>query len=164
MALFYLSLGSNLGDREAHLAHARERIVSDFERARFSPLYETEPVGVRDQPWFLNQTVEARTSRTPESLLQWGRTLETERGRTRQAPGGARTLDVDVLLYDDRVLEGPSLILPHPRLLERRFVLVPLMDLAPELRIPPSGITVRGALDRLGEDAAVRPFRGRDAQ
>ncbi len=158
MTRFFLSLGSNLGDRAASLAVARARISAEFPGARFSPLYETEPVGRKDQPWFLNQGVEARSDRDPESLLQWARSLEADLGRTRDVPKGPRTLDVDILLCGDRVIDRPSLTLPHPRLLERRFVLVPLFDLDPDLKVPPLGITVSDALRRLSDVPVVRPF------
>lgn len=158
MPTAFLSLGSNLGDRAGHLAFARDRMTREFHASRFSPVYETEPVGWRDQPWFLNQVAEVRTELDPDSLLQWARRLESERGRIREFPQGPRTLDVDLLLYDDRVMNGPALTLPHPRLLERRFVLTPLSDLAPDRRIPPDGLPVRAALERLADDLVVRPL------
>jgi 2-amino-4-hydroxy-6-hydroxymethyldihydropteridine diphosphokinase len=155
-ATAYLSLGSNLGDRAGNLAMARERILREFPGARFSPVYETEPVEVEDQPWFLNQAVEVATGLTPGLLLQWAQNLETELGRKRGTPKGPRTLDVDILLYDDLVLEGVTLTLPHPRLLHRRHVLLPLSDLNPALRVPPDGILVTEALRNVADHAEIR--------
>jgi 2-amino-4-hydroxy-6-hydroxymethyldihydropteridine diphosphokinase len=156
MAVAYLSLGSNLGDRKKNLETARERIRGEFPGARFSPVYETEPVEVVDQPWFLNQAAEVTTGLAPELLLQWAQNLETELGRKREVPKGPRTLDIDILLYDDRVLDGITLTLPHPRLLHRRHVLLPLSDLDPKLKIPPSGIAVQDAIRELRDNASVR--------
>ncbi len=149
MALVYLSLGTNLGNRDQYLEQAREAIVKSFSLVRFSKVYETEPVEVTDQPWFLNQVAELRTDLAPETLLEWTRFLERQAGRQRETPKGPRTLDVDILLYDDWILDAEELALPHPRLEQRRHVLVPLMELAPERVLPVSQKTVQDALRQI---------------
>ncbi len=158
MALVYVSLGSNLGEREKFLAQARKAIEKSFALPRFSKVYETEPVDLLDQPWFLNQVAEFQTDLAPESLLEWVRALETQAGRQREAPKGPRTLDVDILLYDDWVLEAEELVLPHPRLEHRRHVLVPLAELAPDKHLPGSNQTVVEALKRVEDKSEVKPF------
>lgn len=115
-----------------------------------SSIYETEPQDVRDQPWFLNLVVEIATRLAPVELLARIHEVEAHLGRTRDVPKGPRTVDIDILFYDDRVIETSTLRIPHPRLAERRFVLEPLAELAPHLRHP---ITGRTAVEML---SAVR--------
>jgi 2-amino-4-hydroxy-6-hydroxymethyldihydropteridine diphosphokinase len=144
----YLSLGSNLGDREANLRAALERLAApDVRVARTSPVYETEPVDYTDQGWFLNLVVEAETGFSPVQLL--ARTIEIERalGRVRTVAKGPRTIDIDILLHGDAVVRSATLEIPHPRMAERRFVLAPLADLAPGLRHPVTHKTVREMLE-----------------
>ncbi len=127
----FLGLGSNLGDREARL---REAVAGLPDVVAVSPLYETEPVGgAPGQPLYLNAVVELRTDLGPRDLLERARALEEAAGRLRAEPAGPRTLDVDVLLVGDLRAEDPDLVVPHPRMYERRFVLAPLADIAPEL-------------------------------
>ncbi len=137
MKVAYIGLGSNLGDREDNLRAALERLA-EFGRVRVSSLRETEPVGVTDQPRFLNAAAELVTELSPQDLL--ARLLEIERelgrDRARERRWGPRTIDLDLLLYGDQVLDEPGLTVPHPRLDERRFVLEPLHELAPELSLP----------------------------
>jgi 2-amino-4-hydroxy-6-hydroxymethyldihydropteridine diphosphokinase len=147
VSLIYLSLGSNLGDREANLRAALVRLPPDVRVLRASPLYETAPVEFTAQPWFLNQVIEAETALLPMQLLARTAEIEHDLGRTRNIPKGPRTLDIDILLYDDRVIHSAVLEVPHPRIAERRFVLAPLADLAPDLRHPVTGLTVRQMLD-----------------
>ncbi|HEY5038315.1 MAG TPA: 2-amino-4-hydroxy-6-hydroxymethyldihydropteridine diphosphokinase [bacterium] len=156
--MVYLSLGSNLGDREKYLAQAREALMAEFDWVRFSWVYETEPVDLREQPWFLNQVVELKTDWTPESLLEWVQQLEKKLGRQRDVPKGPRTLDVDILLFDDVVREDPGLTIPHPRLTERRHVLVPLRDLASDLVLPHGGYSVRKALAEVKDHSQVKLY------
>ena len=158
MALVYLSLGSNLGDRMGYLNLAMSELLQTFRMVRFSKVYETEPVDLLEQPWFLNQVVEIRTERSPESLLEWARLLETKAGRQRDIPKGPRTLDVDLLLYDDLVADRPDLNLPHPRLEMRRHVLVPLREMDPGITLPRSGRTLQEALERVPDKAEVKPY------
>ena len=134
MATAYIGLGSNLGDRGENLRRALERLGA----ARVSTIRETDPVGVTEQPRFLNAVAELETDLPPRALLD--RLLEIERdlGRDRESEErwGPRAIDLDLLLYDDEVIDEPGLTVPHPRLAERRFVLEPLAELAPELVLP----------------------------
>jgi 2-amino-4-hydroxy-6-hydroxymethyldihydropteridine diphosphokinase len=155
----YLSLGSNLGDRECALRRAMDRLAgADFRIRRVSAIYETEPLEVRDQPWFLNLVLEAETELFPKQLLARIRKVELELGRRRLRAKGPRTIDIDILLYGDSVVETAELVIPHPRLRERRFVLEPLAELAPQLRHPLSRQTVAellaGTLDQTVRKAA----------
>jgi len=128
----YLSLGSNIGDRGEHLASAID-IVRDTDSYRVSSVYETEPVGGVAQDPYWNMVVELLTDATPRELLERARRAETARGRVREVHWGPRTLDVDVLLVGDERSDDPEIVVPHPRMYERSFVLVPLHELAPEL-------------------------------
>jgi len=133
----YLSLGSNLGDRERNLEQAIDLLAAAGLRiTRRSHIYETEPQDVRDQPWFLNLVVEAETDLFPKQLLAKLQQIEHQLGRKRIKPKGPRTIDIDILLYGNAVIETDELVAPHPRLPERRFVLEPLAELAPDLRWP----------------------------
>jgi 2-amino-4-hydroxy-6-hydroxymethyldihydropteridine diphosphokinase len=111
-----------------------------------SPVYETEPQDIVDQPWFLNQVVEAETSLFPRQLLTRLKRLEIEMGRRPGRAKGPRTIDIDILFYKDAVVSTPDLTIPHPGMAERRFVLEPLAELAPELRHPETGKTIREML------------------
>ena len=148
METIYLSLGSNLGDREANLRAAIERLEApDVRVVRTSPVYETEPVDYTGQRWFLNLAVEAETSLSPMELLARIGKIERALGRVRTVAKGPRTIDIDILLYGDAVVRSATLEIPHPRMAERRFVLAPLADLAPGLRHPVTHQTVREMLD-----------------
>lgn len=145
----YISLGSNLGDRAGHLKAALRMLgaAAGVEVRAASPVYETDPVGMREQPRFLNQVAEIETSLDPERLLDVLLSIEAALGRTRAGRWSPRTLDLDLLLYEDRILRSQRLEIPHPRMCERRFVLEPLADLAPDLRVPGrGGATVRELL------------------
>ena len=129
----FLGLGSNLGDRWEHLRTAVAALPAE-EVVGVSPVYETEPVGgPAGQPRYLNLVVELATQRSPRELLEVARTLESAAGRVRAERHGPRPLDVDVLLVGDVAVDEPDLVVPHPRMHERRFVLAPLADLAPDL-------------------------------
>lgn len=141
--LIYLALGSNLGDRLANLRGALERLSAvGVAISQESNIYETEPWGYADQPAFLNMVVEAATRLGPEALLSALKGIEKEMGRESSFRNGPRLIDLDILFYDDLVLDSPPLIIPHPRLHERSFVLVPLADVAPEHLHPLLGETV----------------------
>lgn len=146
----FLGMGSNLGDSRALLqaaVHAlRDEVVA------VSPLYETEPVGgPPGQQHYLNIVVEMNTTRTPRELLDRCRALEAAAGRTRGERWGPRTLDVDILLVDDLEVDEPGLVVPHPRMRERRFVMAPLADLAPEVVAPDWEDRVEGSVVRIGK-------------
>jgi 2-amino-4-hydroxy-6-hydroxymethyldihydropteridine diphosphokinase len=144
----YLSLGSNVGDREANLREALDRLPAAGVRVRrVSPVYETEPVDFTAQRWFLNLVAEAETELFPKQLLARLARIEVALGRVRAVAKGPRTLDIDILLYGQAVVRSPELQIPHPRMAERRFVLAPLADLAPDLRHPETRKTVREMLE-----------------
>jgi 2-amino-4-hydroxy-6-hydroxymethyldihydropteridine diphosphokinase len=147
----FIGLGSNLGDRRAELVRAVASLSRTGDVVAVSPLYETEPVGgPEDQPAYLNVVVELRTTDRPHRLLERCRALETAAGRVRTVRFGPRTLDADVLLVGDETVHDDDLVVPHPRMWERRFVLAPLADLAPEL-VPAEALSVAGgAVRRLG--------------
>ena len=138
----YLALGTNLGDRLANLEQARLALEAQVHLRTCSPIYETPPWGYLDQPSFLNQVVKGETDLSPHDLLATLQRLETELGRRPSLRNGPRLIDLDILFYDDLLLETPTLTIPHPRLPGRGFVLVPLADIAPALRHPATGQTV----------------------
>lgn len=159
---YFLCLGSNLGDRSGHLALAR-RLLGEkgVDVVRASSVYETEPVDDADQPWFLNQVIEVRTALDPASLLGTAKAIEAELGRVPGPPKGPRTMDVDILLAGGLVLETPDLAIPHPRLALRKFVLVPLAEIAPEARHPLLGRTIRELAAESPDRSRVVVFKGR---
>lgn len=150
MKTVYLSLGSNIGDRASNLRQAISQLnAAGIQVRRVSPAYETEPVDYTDQRWFLNLVVEAETDLFPRQLLARTAAIERALGRVRSAPKGPRTIDIDILLYGQARMRTTDLEIPHPRMAERRFVLAPLADLAPDLRHPASGRTIRELLEQL---------------
>jgi 2-amino-4-hydroxy-6-hydroxymethyldihydropteridine diphosphokinase len=159
MALAYLSLGSNVGDREAALREAIRRLETAGRVALVSSIYETEPVELTDQPWFLNCAVAVETDKTPEQLLTEILSIEEEMGRRRLQEKGPRNIDVDILLYDSAVVESPSLTIPHPAMHQRRFVLEPLAEIGPEARNPVVGRSVREMLEALPQGQTVRKIK-----
>jgi 2-amino-4-hydroxy-6-hydroxymethyldihydropteridine diphosphokinase len=156
MKLIYLSLGSNLGDRAAHLQRALvELAAAGIEPVRVSPFYQTEPVDYRPQPWFMNCVVEAKTEWLPLRLLSALQNIERKVGRRRGVPKGPRTIDLDILFYDNAVVRAPALTIPHPRMEERKFVLVPLAELAPDFRHPVTRKTVREMLSETPDRSQI---------
>ena len=139
----YLALGSNLGDRLANLKQAIASLTPQMEVKAKSAVYETPPWGYEDQPKFLNQVIKAKTYLEPEQLLKHLKRLEVALGRKESFPNGPRLIDMDILFYDDLVLNTGSLSIPHPRLHERGFVLLPLMDINPDLVHPVNKKSVR---------------------
>lgn len=146
MARVYLGLGTNLGDRASLLREALRRIEDVAEIEAVSGVWRTEPVGYRDQPDFWNLVTRARTDLEPEPLLSALLEIEKALGRVRSFPNAPRPIDIDLLLYDDRRISTPALTVPHPRMLERGFVLRPLAELDPDLRHPVTGEPIAEAL------------------
>jgi 2-amino-4-hydroxy-6-hydroxymethyldihydropteridine diphosphokinase len=153
----YFSLGSNLGDRLENLRRGMQLFCGEgIALRRTSSIYETEPVDNRDQAWFLNCVAEVLPTLEPLALLRRLQRIENQLGRERTVPKGPRTLDIDILLYGDTVMQTEELTLPHPRMLQRRFILEPLRELAPTLRLPGTGLTVEEAYRQLRDPAQVR--------
>lgn len=147
-----IALGSNLGDRASHLAFALDRLRALLPDLRSSSFLDTDPVGVGAQPVFLNGAAAGSTHLSARELLEFLLATERERGRLRPFQGAPRTLDLDLVLYGDRVIIEPGLAVPHPRFRERAFVLAPLAEIAGEMKDPVTGLTV-GALWKRLQDA-----------
>lgn len=147
----FVGIGSNLGDRKAGIEQAVARLERDIGPAELSPLYESEPQLVRDQPWFLNAVARLRTRADPFRLLEILLAIERSLGRDRsvERSKGPRPLDLDMVLYGRRIIDTAELELPHPSYRDRRFVLQPLLDLAPELRDPRDGALLAERLPQL---------------
>ena len=141
--IVYLALGTNLGDRLANLKQAIASLTPQMEVKAKSQVYETPPWGFEDQPKYLNQVIKVNTYLEPEPLLKHLKRLEVALGRQESFPNGPRLIDIDILFYDDLVVNKPLLVIPHPRMQERGFVLLPLMDIAPNLIHPVSRKSVR---------------------
>jgi 2-amino-4-hydroxy-6-hydroxymethyldihydropteridine diphosphokinase len=154
--LVYLSLGSNVGDRAAHLNSAIRRLNTLGKVITVSSFYETEPVELTAQPWFLNCVVELDTEKMPKQLLAAILDIEKEMGRKRIEKKGPRTLDIDILLFGDSIVKAKGLAIPHPTMQDRRFVLEPLSEIAPEVRHPVLKKTVCELRDALPPGQAVR--------
>ncbi|MHB0870391.1 MAG: 2-amino-4-hydroxy-6-hydroxymethyldihydropteridine diphosphokinase [Chloroflexota bacterium] len=155
----YLALGSNVGDRLANLRQAVDLLSSTtgLSVLRAAGVYETEPVGVRDQPWFLNTVVELSTGLSPQELLAAVKGVERSVGRTPTYRWGPREIDVDILLYEGAAVSSDELTIPHPRMRERLFVLLPLRDLCPEWR-DAEGAGIDELIERNRGTAEVRPY------
>jgi len=154
--LAYLSLGSNVGDRDSHLREAIRRLETVGRVTAVSSFYETEPVEVTDQAWFLNCAVVLETTKAPERLMTELLEIEQEMGRRRTLDKGPRGIDMDILLFGDAIVKSLALTIPHPAMQQRRFVLEPLAEIAPEVRHPVLKKTVRELLDALPAGQAVR--------
>ena len=154
----YLGLGSNLGDREQNLARAIDLLAQRVKIEKSSSLYVTEPVDYGDQPLFLNAVCCVRTSLTPDELLGLAKRIEAALGRKPSFRNGPRPIDIDILFYGDSVVDLPHLTIPHPRLPERAFALVPLAEIAPNLVHPLSGQTVKEMVAQLKDVNGVRKW------
>jgi len=157
--LVYLSLGSNVGDREAHLRDALARLGATGRVIAVSSFYETEPVEFTHQPWFLNCAVALETGQTPQQLMTALLAIEEEMGRRRVQKKGPRSIDIDILLFDDVVMDSKDLVIPHPAMHERRFVLEPLAEIAPDVIHPVLKKMISELRDALAAGQAVRKIK-----
>jgi 2-amino-4-hydroxy-6-hydroxymethyldihydropteridine diphosphokinase len=155
----YLSLGSNVGDREAQLRAALDRLQTEGRIVSVSSFYETGPVEFTDQAWFLNCAVALETTDTPAQLMAAILRIELQMGRQRIQRKGPRTIDIDILLFDGEVLDSPALTIPHPAMHQRRFVLQPLAEIAPTVQHPVLKQTIQELLDALPAGQTVRKYQ-----
>lgn len=150
----YFGLGSNMGDRQANLDKALDLLSQRMRMGKLSSVYDTEPIGNNNQPRFLNMVCQVFTRLTPEGLLALAKGIESKMGRTGKS-NDPRPIDIDILLYDETVMETPELVIPHPRMTERAFVLMPLAEIAPDLVHPVSGKTISELLQDIKEKQGV---------
>ncbi|MCK4404209.1 MAG: 2-amino-4-hydroxy-6-hydroxymethyldihydropteridine diphosphokinase [candidate division Zixibacteria bacterium] len=160
MATVHVSLGSNLGDRFQHLRTAIEKIEESDKILikEVSSVYESEPVGYENQRWFLNLVFEVQTSFDPLLLLEYLLAIEDQMGRKREEKWGARNIDLDLLLYDNLIVNSDRLTIPHPQMHQRRFVLIPLAQIAPQLLHPLLKKTVRQLLESCEDKSMVKLY------
>lgn len=154
--IVYLSLGSNLGDRSSNLRQAIDKLGEVGKVAAVSSFYDTEPVELTSQPWFLNCVAKLDTEKMPRQLMAAILAIEQRMGRQRKQQKGPRTIDIDILLFGSSIIDIPSITVPHPKLHQRRFVLEPLAEIAPELRHPLFKRSVRELRDALPAGQTVK--------
>jgi 2-amino-4-hydroxy-6-hydroxymethyldihydropteridine diphosphokinase len=152
MSTIYIALGSNIGDRLAFLRKGKDALGQYMNIIATSAVYDTEPIGTAAQDRFLNAALAAETELSPQKVLSICLAIEKENGRAREAKNAPRTLDLDLLLYDDLRIDSPELMLPHPRMHERAFVLAPLCDIDPELLHPVLRVPVRELLAKCARE------------
>ena len=152
----YLGLGSNMGNRQENLEKALDFLSQRLRVAGVSSMYDTEPVGNVNQPRFLNLACRVHTRLEPAALLALAKGIESKMGRAFGKANAPRPIDIDILIYGDRVMETPELTIPHPRLEERAFVLIPLLEVAPDLRHPVSDMHIRDLAARVGGREGVK--------
>ena len=154
--IYFLSLGSNLGNKARNLARAGRLLrEGGVEVLKESSIYLTEPVDNTDQPWFVNEVLEVRSALDPPALLRLAKSIEARMKRVPTVAKGPRTIDIDILFAGDTVLDTPELVIPHPRLAQRNFVLVPLCEIVPEIRHPVLGKTIRELAPASADRASV---------
>ena len=159
--IVFLSLGSNVGDREKNLRAAIAALPElGVQIKKVSPIYETEPVDLLEQPWFLNCVVEGETTVPPAALLRELRELERRMGSKKPVPRGPRLIDLDILVYGGQTIDSPELQVPHPRMHLRRFVLAPLAEIAPDLKHPSWSGTAAHLLATSDDKSAVKKISG----
>jgi len=154
--MVYLGLGSNMGDRQNNLDKALDLLSRRLRLGKVSSVYETAPVGNTDQPQFLNMVCQVHTRLTPEGLLALAKGIESKLGRTGKS-NAPRPIDIDILLYAEQVMETPGLVIPHPRMTERAFVLSPLAEIAPDAVHPTTGKTIKELLQDITENQGALP-------
>jgi 2-amino-4-hydroxy-6-hydroxymethyldihydropteridine diphosphokinase len=160
---YHLGIGSNLGDLEANLSRCRELLRgAGIHITAVSRMYEAEPVGIKNQPWFLNQALAVESRLEPWKLFDKLQNIEKRMGRAPSKVGGPRLIDIDILLAGEQVVDSPQLRIPHPRMTERNFVLVPLEEIAPEVVHPLRKQTILHLRDICGDPSLVRPHFSRD--
>jgi 2-amino-4-hydroxy-6-hydroxymethyldihydropteridine diphosphokinase len=155
----YIGLGTNLGDRAANLERALRELAGTpgIRMRRTAAVYETAPVGRTDQDWFLNTVAEIETPLAPQALLKELQAIESRLGRVRRERWGPRVIDLDILLYGDRMIDEPGLQVPHPRLTERAFAVVPLAEIAPEVMLP-GNLRLADLTRRLAREQQIRIY------
>ena len=159
----YLGLGSNMGNRQDNLDEAFDFLSQRLRVKKVSSVYDTEPVGNIEQPRFLNLVCQVYTRLAPTELLTLAKGIEDKLGRALSKSNAPRPIDIDILFYGDQVIETPELVIPHPRLAERAFVLIPLAEIAPDLRHPVSGKTIKELLRGVTERQGVFKFNQEDS-
>ncbi len=160
----YLGLGSNMGDRSANLSEAMELLSRKLQVEKVSAVYDTEPMGDTDQARFLNLVCQVYTRIEPAGLLALAKGIETKMGRAPGKRNSPRPIDIDILFYGDQVMETPQLAIPHPRIAERAFVLVPLAEIAPDFKHPVSGQTMKELLSGITEKQGVFKWQDQDME
>jgi 2-amino-4-hydroxy-6-hydroxymethyldihydropteridine diphosphokinase len=160
----YLGLGSNLGGRQANLKKAVKLLGERLHIEQVSSVYETEPLGYVEQPRFFNAVCLAQTELGPLQLLSLVKGIEASLGRVPGFPNAPRPIDVDIIFYGDLIMQTPELTIPHPRLEKRAFVIIPLLEIAPDLRHPVSGEHIRGLAARVGGREGVRKIGDLEAE
>ncbi len=158
--MVYLSLGSNMGNRQDNLDKALDLLAQRLSLGQVSSIYDTEPVGNIEQPRFLNLVCQADTRLAPAGLLALAKGIELKLGRAPGTSNTPRPIDIDILFYGEQIIETPELVIPHPRLAERAFVLIPLAEIAPDLVHPVSGKTIRELLQGTSETQGVLKYEG----